>query len=206
MDAWLPTLQEWIRAAGPWAYAVLFLAALVEYVFPPFPGDTVVLLGGAYAAVGAQQPVLVFVAVTAGGAVGIAVMHRVGFALADRLDRRAGGTVWGIPLERLAAAQRVVRERGDVVLVVNRFFPTLRALVFVAAGAARTPFPRTLALGLVSAALWNAALVTAGYVVGDHLEQLDALFTAYRRGALVVLAVAVVAALAWAWARRRARR
>lgn len=204
MDDWITSLQDWSRTAGPWGYAVLFVAALVEYVFPPFPGDTVVLLGGAYAALGERHVVLVIAAVTAGSALGIVITHRVGVALGRGLAHRTG-TVFGISVEALVRAQAVVRERGDAVLVLNRFLPSFRAVVFVAAGAAGISLPRALTLGTVSSALWNSLLVSAGYVVGDNLARIDDLFTTYRRLSFALLGVLGLTVGAWALLRRRRR-
>ncbi|MEQ1572045.1 MAG: hypothetical protein ABMA64_40835, partial [Myxococcota bacterium] len=42
-------LASWVEHTAGWppalVYAALFAGAFVEYVFPPFPGDTVVLVG-----------------------------------------------------------------------------------------------------------------------------------------------------------------
>ena len=52
---------------------VLFITALIEYVFPPFPGDTVTLFGAFLAANGSWSVPLVFTAVTLGSASGSAL-------------------------------------------------------------------------------------------------------------------------------------
>ncbi len=205
MDEWIATLQGWMHAAGPWGYLVLFFAALIEYVFPPFPGDTVVLLGGAYAALGERHVALVIAAVTLGSGVGIALLHRVGVALGRGLAHRTG-SVLGISHQALERAQVAVHARGDALLVLNRFLPSFRALVFVAAGASSISLPRALVLGTVSAALWNALLVSAGYVVGDNLARIDELFTTYRRLSFVLLGLLGLGVGAWAYVRRRQAR
>src|SRR5687768_13833195 len=83
----METLDTWIRAVGPLGYLALFLASLIEYVFPPFPGDTVVLLGGVFAARGQRPWFWVLLVVTAGSVVGSAIDYFIGQRLSRRFER-----------------------------------------------------------------------------------------------------------------------
>lgn len=203
----LELVDSWLRAVGPWGTLVLAAAALVEYLFPPFPGDTVALLGGAYAASANQPVVLVLVALTLGSAAGIAITWRVGFAMGARLstwppERRF---LW-IRAGTLHEAQALMRQRGAWLLVVNRFLPSFRAVVFIAAGASGVRLSRALLLGSLSAFAWNALLVSAGVAIGHNARRIDEFLSTYRTAASAAVAVAAVAVLArWAFRRARAR-
>lgn len=201
----LELVDTWLRAVGPLGYLVLALAALVEYLFPPFPGDTVALLGGAYAASGDRSLLLVLAGLTLGSVVGIAITWRVGLALGARL------TTWpperkilGLPVAKLQHAQTLMRQRGAWLLVVNRFLPSFRAVVFIAAGASGVRLPRALLLGTISAFAWNALLVSAGVAIGQNAKRIDDFLGTYRVAAFAAVGVAGVAFLA-RWAIRRAR-
>src|SRR5687767_2110642 len=67
----LDSMLTWLSAnEGPIAYLVLGLATLFEYVFPPFPGDTVALFGVFLSfAAGYRWPV-VYLALNTGAIVG----------------------------------------------------------------------------------------------------------------------------------------
>lgn len=203
----LEVLDGWLRAVGPVGYPVLALAALLEYVFPPFPGDTVTLLGGAYAASGERPVLLVLVALTAGSLTGIAVTWRVGLALGGRLATwPPERLVFGLPAGKLQQAQALMRTRGAWLLVVNRFLPSFRAVLFVAAGASGIPLGRALLLGGASALAWNALLVSVGVTVGQNAQRIDTFFSTYRQAAFLALgAVALGLVARWAWRRARAR-
>jgi membrane-associated protein len=151
----------------PLFWAAVGFGAFVEYVFPPFPGDAVVVAGTAVAVVGGGSVPAVFAATTLGALLGAAVDLAVGRRLAR----------WG------AAA-----------LLVNRFVPGVRALFFVAAGVAGIPTWRALLAAAGSALAWNALLVGAGSWVGWNLEAL-ATWTA-RWSALVGVGLAVAVAVA----------
>ena len=195
-----------VARTGPAAPAVLFFATLVEYVFPPFPGDLVVVLGAWYAVEGQISWAAAFASVMAGAVAGAWVDWRVGVALRRRIE--AGAERRG-PLteEKLARFEAAYRRWGWLLLAANRFFPGVRAFLFVAAGASGIPLPRVLALGAVSAALWNAVLLSAGALLARNVEELVRLVDRYTRVAgAAVAAAAIVAVVVVAVRRRRSSR
>ena len=187
----LEELLDWIRTLPPSAvYGLLFAGALVEYVVPPAPGDTVVVAGAALV-VAFDWPVLPVFAVTLAGAV-----------LGSALDLAVGRwLVHSGRLERLSPGRRqvvdrligVFERRGAVYLALNRFVPGIRALFFVAAGAAGVPWTHALFWSAVSAALWNACLIALGVLAGKNIELLEVWV---GRGN-AVLGVVLVGVLGW---------
>lgn len=200
----LEAFDALVRSVGPWGALLLGVAALLEYVVPPFPGDTVTLLGGAYVARGEHPLVLVLGALVLFSLVGMAVTWRLGRALGHRVDAAKDGPLaFGLTHEQVRRAQALMRTRGDWVLVLNRFMPSFRAVVFVAAGASGVPLRRVLALGSASALAWNGLLLVIGANVGANAEALEAWLTRYRTTSLALCAVALAAFLAWRWWKRR---
>lgn len=197
MAEWLNRL---IAAIGPWGLPVLVGAATAEYLFPPFPGDTVTIFGAWLAAAGKLHWALVWAAVTLGSGVGLAVDWWVGRWLgrrADRLPTDAERPFWNpLSRERLDRFEARYRRYGDALILANRFLPAVRAFVFLAAGAAEIPLPRVVVLGLVSAGVWNALLLVGGYAVGANLHALERLFSTYSRFAWIALGLAGLALIA----------
>jgi membrane-associated protein len=199
------TLADLVTRTGEFAPAVLFVATFLEYVFPPFPGDLLVVLGAWYAVHGQLSWPATFASVTAGAIAGAWVDHRVGIALGKRLDKRLGTRPSGSWLteERLARFEASYRRWGGLLLVANRFMPGARAFVFVAAGASGIGIRKVLLLGGISAALWNAALLAAGAFLARNVDELVGLVERYTRVAWIVLAGGAVVAAAVIWLRRR---
>ncbi len=192
---------DFVGRTGPAAPAILFIASLVEYVFPPFPGDLLVVLGAWYAVKGMISWPLAFAATTLGAVCGAAIDYGFGRWLAPRLDARAARR-GPLSTEKLAGFTRAYRRYGSALLLLNRFFPGVRAFFFVAAGASGVPFARVLVLGGLSAAMWNALLLSAGAFLAKSLPDLIHLFDTYSHVAWgVVIAFAVLVALG-AWLRR----
>jgi membrane protein DedA with SNARE-associated domain len=178
---------------GPWAPLILFLAAFIEHVFPPFPGDLLVVLGAWYATHGQLSWVEVLACTTGGSVAGAAVDHRIGVLLGRALEGRAARSRM-LPPERLAAFEAAYRRWGAWLVLGNRFLPGVRAFIFVAAGASRLPLHRVLLLGGLSALIWNGLLLGAGALVAHNAEELIAL-VGRSMTSLAVVAALVAAGL-----------
>jgi len=204
------SLSDALSRASPLAPAVLFGATLVEYVFPPFPGDLVVVLGAWWVVQGHVSWPAAFAAVTAGALLGAFVDWRVGAWIGARLERRAAlPTVVHklLTAERMARFEESYRRWGGLLIAANRFLPAIRAFLFVAAGAARVPLRKVLLLGALSAIAWNALLLGAGALLARNLAELVGLVDRYTQAAsALVVAVLVALAASWALRRRAARR
>jgi membrane protein DedA with SNARE-associated domain len=199
----LETLDAWLTAVGPYGTWLLAAAACLEYLVPPFPGDTLLLLGGIYAVRGAQNPWLVLLAMTLGGSAGAWLQSVLGRRLSLRVHSAPEGSTLLVSHGTLLSAVGRLRATGTWLLLVNRFFPGIRAFAFVGAGLAEVPLGRALLFGFLSSLAWNGLVMGAGVAVGGNLEKLQALMGQYQRAAgFLVVVAAVGLALRW-WTRRR---
>jgi membrane protein DedA with SNARE-associated domain len=181
-------LSEALARTGPAAPAILFLGSLIEYVFPPFPGDTLVVLGAWYAVNGKISWPFAFLAVTAGAVVGAWIDYRIGVALGAALER--GAMRRGpITLEHVRRVEAGYARWGAWFLLANRFLPGIRAFLFVGAGAARLPVGKVLLWGGISAAAWNALLLLVGAYLATNLSEFVGWLERYTAFAWVVMAV-----------------
>lgn len=175
---------------------VLIFSVATEYVFPIFPGDTVVLLAGFLNAHGAVDLVEVIIAVIIGSLLGAYLGYQIGriflkepytYSWARRLATSNG----------FAQFNTWYQKWGTLFLLFNRFFPGIRALFFMAAGAIGLPLFRVLALGTVSAVLFNACLVLLGYWLGFNAERILDYFYRFNAVAYVLIAIAIIAGVYW---------
>ncbi|MEO1232121.1 MAG: DedA family protein [Myxococcota bacterium] len=184
---------------------VVFAAALAEYLCPPLPADTFVLAGGLLIARGGASGWTLLVAAVTGSTIGAGAQWWLGRALgrsgvAAKLPRWLGVS----SPENHARFARAFDRYGLWVIVVNRAFPGVRAVTFVAAGAARLPFQSAMAAGLVSNILWSALLLSIGMQVGADAKKILVTFFVYRRVLLAGVAGAVLLfVLVKLWQRHR---
>lgn len=192
MDEVVAYLQ---RIEGPSAYLALLIAAMIEYVVPPLPGDTFALAGVALAATAGYSPWLVHAALTLGAMLGGQLAFGFGRYVSARRER-SPGFLHGPRTDRaLDEVRRRFEKHGAAYLLVNRFIPALRAFFFVGAGLAKMSPWKVAAYGGVSAAAWNALLLLAGWALGSNLEALVTLVRRYTWTVLGVVALVVLVAL-----------
>ncbi len=186
LDEFLHTLEH-----GPqhWAYALVAAASAVEYVFPPFPGDTVVLFAVVLAARAELDWLGVYALMTVGATLGGVAAWGVGRWLASHEDQ------WPDLLRRprtqkaLAAVRHGYAQYGAAYLAANRFVPALRAFFFVGAGLSRMSVVPVLVFGGLSAAVWNAMLLGLGYALEHNWDAMKMWTERYTAATLVVIAL-----------------
>ena len=190
----LQEILEAIRAVPPWiTYTVLFLGAFIEYVFPPVPGDTVVVAGAVLVTAFGWNLWPVLALVTAGAVVGSLVDVWVGRWLvrSGRLARMR--PKWRRGIGKVVAG---FERHGAVYLAVNRFLPGIRAFFFVAAGVAGLRTGVIVLWSTISALAWNGLLVVAGWALGANLDTLETVLTRYTIAVWIVLGL-VLAFVIW---------
>jgi membrane protein DedA with SNARE-associated domain len=145
---------------------LVFAAAAIEYVFPPFWGDTLMLAGSFVAGVDRRSMMAVFAAAVFGSCLGAAVAWWMGrrFGQASmRVFRRSARA------QRIAGrAEKLFADHGSRVLALNRFIPGLRAFFLPLAGAGRLPFRPTMVWATVSNLLYCGIVVLAGFFIASR--------------------------------------
>jgi len=183
-------------------YVFVFVVLLLCGFGFPLPEDVILVTGGVLAklnsdvgeptfkAMLADRGLLTMVAVGLGGIMaGDSVIflagRRYGVRVADLAPLRRI-----ITPEKLEQVERLIRKRGNMVVLFARFLPGLRAPTFFTVGHARMPYWEFFAYdgtaALVSAPVW----VGLGFWFGDDLHA--AARMAARFGHYILLAVAVV--------------
>lgn len=169
--------------------AVLILSVSIEYVFPIYPGDTIVVLAGFLNAHGAMSIFDISVAIVGGSIIGALGAYGLGRFIANNRHKYK----W---INRLTSSENFIKfnqwyqKWGSAFLLLNRFFSGVRALFFIAAGTARLPLARVLILGCCSAILFNACLIALGFWLGYNAELI--LKYLYRYNLVLYLLLAII--------------
>ncbi len=190
-------LTHLLEVLGPW---LVFGLVFLESMGLPFPGETVLLTGAAFAAAGKLSIVEVYLGSALGGLGGGLAGYALGRSGVLAWLRRRGATA-GRVAESLGRAHAFFERHGGKSLLIGRFVAVVRSFVFIAAGAAGMrllPFAVWDGLG---AFLWSAIFAALGYEFGHNLPKLEHTVGAAGLALAGALALGIVLALLvrWTW-------
>ena len=193
------SISQILRDLG---YAGLGLLMVAETVFPPIPSEAVLPLAGYLVEQGEFRFLAVVVTATAGSVLGSVLLYeaarRGGRPFADRFVR-----IGRLDPERLDHAEQWFTRRGPFVVLLGRWIPGVRSLVSVPAGLLRMPRWEYLLFTVIGSAVWNCALVGAGWALGTQWERVSDVVGPLSTPLLVLAVVTGAGVLTWRGLRRR---
>jgi membrane-associated protein len=161
-------LETVVSQYGVWVYALLFAIIFVEtgvVVMPFLPGDSLLFVCGALAAVGGLSlPLLIGLLITA------AVL---GDALNYSIGRRIGPRVWTFEQSRwfnrkaFERANAFYERHGAITIIVARFLPFVRTFAPFVAGVAAMSYRKFALYNVVGGVIWVVSLTGLGYLIGN---------------------------------------
>ncbi len=198
-------MTEWVQdVLGEGGYLVLFAMLVLENLFPPIPSEIVLPFAGALVADGGLAYPGAVLAATAGSLAGALVLYAVGRyggrPLLYRYNR-----LFRVTDAQLDRADAWFDRRGPLIVLLGRLVPTVRSVVSIPAGAAEMPIGRFVVLTTIGSAVWNAALVGAGWALGSNWEEASGVVDRFKTAVIVLAVLAVLAGVVWLLRRRRAR-
>jgi len=160
-------LGVFIDQYGNWVYLFLFMIVFVEtglVLFPFLPGDSLLFIGGAFAATGAMDPwllgVLLFIAAVTGNTLNFWIGSKIGPRVYEKnwrfLDRDA-----------LRKTHDFYEHHGGKTIVIARFVPIVRTFAPFVAGVSAMSWVRFQLYNLLGALIWVTLLVGGGYLFGN---------------------------------------
>jgi membrane-associated protein len=157
-------LETFVAQYGAWVYALLFAIVFCEtglVVTPFLPGDSLLFVAGAIAAVGGMDIVTLTATLIVAALCGDNVNYWVG--------RWAGKKVFAkyINPVHLQRTQAFYERHGGKTIILARFMPIVRTYAPFVAGIGAMPYMRYLAYCVAGALLWVVSLCTAGYFFGN---------------------------------------
>ncbi len=158
---------------GPAVYGILFLIIFCEtglVVFPFLPGDSLLFVAGAVAAMGAANshglrlPDLLLV-LSLAAFLGNAVNFQIGRFIGPKVFHWEKSR-WFNP-HHLASAHAFYEKHGGKTVVISRFVPLLRTFAPFVAGVGDMTHQRFYLFNAIGAVLWVSSLLVAGYYFGN---------------------------------------
>lgn len=161
-------LAQLVTQFGDWTYAIMAMVIFIEtgIVIAPFmPGDSLMFVGGAFAARGILDMRVLFPLMAVAAIIGDTVNYLTGYwsrgwMVEDRETR------W-IRKDHLKRAHEFYEKHGTRMIVLARFIPVIRSFAPFVAGLAGMPYKTFLLVNALSGLLWTGVYLWAGYLFGN---------------------------------------
>ena len=161
-------LAEFVRLYGVWVYVLLFAIVFCEtglVVTPFLPGDSLLFVVGALAAIGNMDIFLVMAVLIVAALCGDNVNYWVGRWVGPRVFSKQASR-WLNPAH-LQRTHQFYAKHGGKTIIIARFMPIVRTYVPFVAGLGAMPYGKYIAYCVAGALLWVVSLCTLGYFFGN---------------------------------------
>jgi membrane protein DedA with SNARE-associated domain len=197
-------------------YLGVAAAVALETIVAPIPSEVILPMAGWKVSQSAADPTVLepltdqpwnFVLTVAFATLGSLVGALVGYAIGawggrPLLDRF--GRYVGIGADDLDRADAWFERWGSWAVFLGRMVPLVRTFVSYPAGIARMPIGPFIVFSTLGSLIWNAALITAGFIVGENYVEIEAALKPYENVIYaVVIGLVLVLIVRWQLAKRR---
>ena len=174
---------------GAWTYLILTLVVFAEtglVVTPFLPGDSLIFAAGALAGLGALDPWLIFILLSAAAIAGDTVNYWIGHYLGPRVLKSETSRIFR--REYLDRTHAFFERYGGKTIIIARFVPIVRTFAPFVAGVGAMHYGKFITYNVVGGLLWVGICNFAGYYFGSR-EFVKNNFS------LVVLAIIVISVM-----------
>ncbi len=160
-----------VQSGGLLIIALLIFAECGLLIGLLFPGDSLLLAAGVFAASGKLSLPWLLVTVVLAAIIGYEVGYRIGKSLGPRMFQRHEGVLFR--KEYIKKTEEFFDKYGKVTLLFARFIANVRTFVSLMAGAGRMDHRVYFFYNVLGAILWGAGVTLLGYAVGTAVPNID---------------------------------
>lgn len=162
-------LELIVASWGVWIYILLFAIIFVEtgFVVMPFlPGDSLLFVAGAIAAVGGMNLPVLMLTLTIAAIAGDAVNYAAGSWAGARVFNWESSRWFN--KEAFNKTHAFYEQHGPITIIVGRFLPFIRTFTPFVAGVAAMTYRKFAFYNVTGGILWVCSLTGLGFLIGNH--------------------------------------
>jgi membrane protein DedA with SNARE-associated domain len=179
-DTVTAAVSSWIAEFG---YPAIFVAALLENLFPPIPSEVIFPLVGFVAYhnnLGIIHAISMGLVGAIGSTVGAIIIYYFSLKIGKPAILRFGSYI-KVSEKALLNAESWFQKYGTIAVFSGRMAPAIRELISIPAGIARMNIMKFIFFTFAGSAVWSVALTLLGYFLGDAwsimADQLSSVFS-----------------------------
>lgn len=157
-----------VQQYGPWIYAILFVIIFSEtgFVVTPFlPGDSLLFVAGAVAALGGMDIAILLAVLGAAAVLGNMLNYQIGRFFGPKVFHWENSRFFN--KDALVKTHAFYEKHGGKTLIISRFLPLFRTFAPFVAGIGSMTYARFSLFNLIGGVAWVGSLTLAGYWFGN---------------------------------------
>ncbi len=161
-------LAQIIQIFGAWTYVILFLVIFAEtglVVAPFLPGDSLIFIVGAFAALGHLNIFLIYIVLLVAAILGDTVNYWLGNKLGAKVFSNENSKIFN--KKYLKKTEEFYEKYGGKTIILARFVPVVRTFAPFVAGIGNMKYSTFISYNIVGGFIWVTSLVFAGYFFGN---------------------------------------
>jgi len=186
-------MNEFLNSVPMEYYSIfIFASAFMENVFPPYPGDSVIVFSGYLLASEKIGLVSLITAVMAGNLISAIIMYYFGVELISFVRKKIKMKFIQeiLDLKHLTRTHDWFNKYGIMAVIFSRFSAGIRFFISIVAGMVKMNLILFISAFSIATAIWNMLLLYGGYTLGQNWEQLLGYIRLYS-GLIAVIFVLV---------------
>ncbi len=191
----LMDIEPWLEKISPNLYWLfIFFSSFIENIFPPYPGDTVTVLGGYLVSREKLSLLAMANSVFIGSLLGALLMYYFGQKVLFFLTHtfRIEFIAKELEQDKFIRAQEWFKRNSFTTVVFSRFSAGIRFFVSIIARITQmNVFIFMFAFSLATI-IWNTLLIWGGYSLGDNWLQVLEYLKIYNRVVITIIVLGVL--------------
>jgi membrane-associated protein len=160
-----------IQAGGLLLIAAIIFGESGMFIGFFFPGDTLLLTAGVFAAQGKLSLLSVILVVAIAAIAGDNVGYHIGKRYGRRLFRKPDGLIFR--QEYVQRSEKFYERWGSRTMLIAHFVPIVRTFVPPVAGVAKMDYPKFVVFDAIGDTAWAIIVTLIGYWFGTKIPNLD---------------------------------
>jgi membrane-associated protein len=160
-----------IQTGGLLLIAAIIFAESGMFVGFFFPGDTLLLTAGVFAAQGKLPLIWTLVVIALAAIIGDNAGYHIGKRYGRRLFSKPDGLIFR--QEYVQRAEKFYERFGSRTMLIAHFFPVVRTFVPPVAGVARMDYRKFVIFDAIGDTAWAVVVTMLGYWFGQRIPNID---------------------------------
>lgn len=178
-------------------YTILFIAAFLQMVIPPFPGETLLLVSGCLTVMGLHaHPLVTLFAYVTGTLFGSYVVFGLGYKYGNNLLKyKIVSKIF--PRKNQRKIKRLILKYGVTIFFVCKFIPGFNVITILFGGIFKySPIVAMVSI-TISSIIQNTLFFIIGRNIGYNIDEINAFLSNYNKVVWVILICGLIVYLVY---------